>query len=125
MKVYMHCIHQEASEKKAYDKKQKQEATAATKKVMLAKKNAKSVVDSLTSPMMVFEEETNKLETLGPSYLLDSAKMLLARVKDMVVSATRRMIADPLLENEEDGLELDMEEVKLAKMEMISKMRTL
>ena len=123
MKVYMHCIHQEASEKKAYDKKQKQEATAATKKAMLAKKNAKSVVDSLTSPMMVFKEETNKLETLGPSYLLDSAKMLLARVKAMVVSATHQMTG--IHQNQEDCIEWDMEEVKLAKIEMITKTRNL
>ena len=125
MKVYMHCIHQDAIEKKAEDKKKKQEAAATKKKALIEKKAAKSVVDALTCTMMAFEEETNKLETVGPSYLLDSAKMLLARVKDMVVSATHRMIADPLLENQEDGLEWDMEEVKLAKIEMITKMRNL
>ena len=125
MKVYMHCIHQDAIEKKAEDKKKKkkQEAVAATKKALIAKKNAKSVVDSLTNPMMLFEEETNKLETAGPSYLLDSAKMLLARVKAMVVSATHHMTGTP--ENQEDGIVWDMEEVKLAKVEMITKMRNL
>jgi hypothetical protein len=88
-------------------------------------KNAKTVVDTLTAPLLLFEEETRKMEAVGPSYLLESAKMLLARVKDMVVSATHRMIADPVHENPEDGIEWDMEEVKLAKIEMMTKMRNL
>ena len=125
MQVYMHCIHQDAIAQKALAKQQKADEAAAAKKASTAKKNAKTVVDSLTAPLLLFEEETRKMEAAGPSYLLESAKMLLARVKDMVVSATHRMIADPVHENPEDAIEWDMEEVKLAKIEMMTKMRNL
>ena len=125
MKVYMHCIHQDAIAHKVLAKQQKAEEAAAAKKAAKHKVLAKTVVDSLTAPLLLFEEETRKMEAAGPSYLLESAKMLLARVKDMVVSATHRMIADPVHENPEDGIEWDMEEVKLAKIEMITKMRNL
>ena len=125
MKVYMHCIHQDAIAHKVIAKQQKAEEAAAAKKAATAKKHAKTVVDSLTAPLLLFEEETRKMEAAGPSYLLESAKMLLARVKDMVVSATHRMIAEPLLANAEDEVEWDMEEVKLAKIEMITKIRNL
>ena len=125
MKVYMHCIHQDAIAHKVLAKQQKAEEAAAAKKAAKHKALAKTVVDSLTAPLLLFEEETRKMEAAGPSYLLDSAKTLLARVQAMVVSATHRMIADPLLENPEDSIEWDMEEVKLAKIEMITKMRNL
>ena len=125
MKVYMHCIHQDAIAHKVLAKQQKAEEAAAAKKAATAKKHAKTVVDSLTAPLLLFEEETRKMEAAGPSYLLESSKMLLARVKDMVVSATHRMIAEPLLANAEDEVEWDMEEVKLAKIEMITKIRNL
>ena len=115
----MHCIHQDAITKKALDKQQKLDSAAASKKASTAKKNAKTVVDSLTAPMLLFEEETRKLEKGGPSYLLESATMLLARVKTMVASATHDMLG------RDGGMEWDMEEVKLTKCEMISKMRNL
>ena len=115
----MHCIHQDAIAKKALDKQKKLDNAAATKKASTAKKNAKTVVDSLTAPMLLFEEETRKMEAGGPSYLLESAKMLLARVKTMVSSATNDMLGG------DGGIEWDMEEVKLAKCEMITKMRNL
>ena len=121
----MHCIHQDAIAQKAIDKQKKLDNAAAAKKASTAKKNAKTVVDSLTAPMLLFEEETRKMEAVGPSYLLESAKMLLARVKDMVVSATHRMIADAVHENPEDAIEWDMEEVKLTKVEMMTKLRNL
>jgi hypothetical protein len=125
MQVYMHCIHQDAIVQKALAKQQKADDAAAARKATTAKKNAKTVVDTLSAPLLLFEEETRKMEAVGPSYLLESAKMLLARVKDMVVSATHRMIADAVHENPEDGIEWDMEEVKLAKIEMMTKMRNL
>lgn len=121
----MHCIHQDAIVQKALAKQQKADEAAAARKATTAKKNAKTVVDTLSAPLLLFEEETRKLEAVGPSYLLESAKMLLARVKDMVVSATHRMIADAVHENPEDAIEWDMEEVKLAKIEMMTKMRNL
>ena len=115
----MHCIHQDAIAQKALDKQKKLDDAATAKKASTAKKNAKTVVDSLTAPMWIFEEETRKMEAGGPSYLLESAKMLLARVKAMVSSATNDMLGG-------DGeIAWDMEEVKLAKCEMITKMRNL
>ena len=125
MQVYMHCIHQDAIVQKALAKQQKADEAAAARKATTAKKNAKTVVDTLSAPLLLFEEETRKLEAVGPSYLLESAKMLLARVKDMVVSATHRMIADAVHENPEDAIEWDMEEVKLTKVEMMTKLRNL
>ena len=115
----MHCIHQDAIAQKALDKQKKFDNAAAAKKASTAKKNAKTVVDSLTAPMLLFEEEIRKLEKGGPSYLLESATMLLARVKTMVSSATDDMLGG------DKGIEWDMEEVKLTKLEMISKMRNL
>ena len=115
----MHCIHQDAIAQKALDKQKKLDNAAAAKKASTAKKNAKIVVDSLTAPMLLFEEETRKIEKGGPSYLLESATMLLARVKTMVSSATNDMLGG------DKGIEWDMEEVKLTKLEMISKMRNL
>ena len=125
MKVYMHCIHQDAIAHKVLAKQQKAEEAAAAKKAAKHKVLAKTVVDSLTAPLLLFEEETRKMEAAGPSYLLESSKMLLARVKDMVVSATHRMIADAVHENPEDAIEWDMEEVKLTKVEMMTKLRNL
>ena len=115
----MHCIRQDAIAQKALDKQTKLDNAARAKKASTAKKNAKTVVDSLTAPMLLFEEETRKMEKGGPSYLLESATMLLARVKTMVASATHDMLGG-------DGeMKWDMEEVKLTKCEMITKMRNL
>ena len=115
----MHCIHQDAIAQKALDKQKKLDDAATAKKASTSKKNAKTVVDSLTAPMLIFEVETRKMDAGGPSYLLESAKMLLARVKAMVSSATNDMLGG------DGGIEWDMEEVKLTKLEMISKMRNL
>jgi hypothetical protein len=118
MEVPMHFIPQDAIEQKKNDKQQKIDDAEAAKKAMLAKKNAKIVVDSLAGPLLLFEEETRKQDAKGPSYLLDSATMLLGRVKALVASATQSMLGHG------EPTEWDMEEVKLAKNEMVTKMRT-
>jgi hypothetical protein len=118
MKVRTCFIPQDAIEQKKLEKQQKLEDDEAAKKAKAAKKNAKIVVDSLTNPLLLFEEETRKQEAKGPSYLLDSAHMLLARVKVLVASATQSMLGG------DGAIEWDMDEIKLAKSEMIAKMRT-
>jgi hypothetical protein len=119
MKVHMRFIPQEAIEQKKREKHQKMEDAAAAKKAQTTKKNAKTVVDTLANPLLLFEEETRKHEAKGPSYMLDSATLLLSRVKILVDTATQSMLGV-------DGAptEFDMEEVKLAKNEMVVKMRT-
>ena len=95
------------------------EDAETAKKVKASKKNAKQVVDTLANPMLLFEEETRKQEAKGPSYLLESSTMLISRVKILVATATQSMLGG-------DGgpIDWDMEEVKLAKNEMVAKMRT-
>ena len=120
MKVHMRFIPQDEAEQKKLEKQQMVEDAQTAKKTKASKKNAKQIVDTLTNPMLRFEEETRKLEEAkGPSYLLDSSTMLLARVKILVATASQSMLGG-------DGgpIEWDMEEVKLAKNEMVAKMRT-
>jgi hypothetical protein len=119
MKAHMRFIPQEAIEQKKREKQQKIEDAAAAKKAQIAKKNAKAIVDTLANPLLLFEEETRKQEAKGPSYLLESSTMLISRVKILVATATQSMLGG-------DGgpIDWDMEEVKLAKNEMVAKMRT-
>ena len=123
MKVHMHCIHQDAEIQKAADKQDKLDEKInkakdkeAAKKINKAKKDAKSAQDQLTGPMLVFEEEIAKLSSVDESsYLLESATRLLARVKQLVAKATQGVLGE--------ATEWDMNEVKDAKEEMVTKTR--
>lgn len=123
MKVHMHCIHQDAEIQKAADKQDKLDEKInkakdkeAAKKINKAKKDAKSAQDQLTGPMLVFEEEIAKLSSVDESsYLLDPATRLLARVKQLVAKATQGVLGE--------ATEWDMNEVKDAKEEMVTKTR--
>ena len=123
MKVHMHCIHQDAEIQKAADKQDKLDEKInkakdkeAAKKINKAKKDAKSAQDQLTGPMLIFEEEIAKLSSVDESsYLLESATRLLARVKQLVAKATQGVLGE--------ATEWDMNEVKDAKEEMVTKTR--
>ena len=66
--------------------------------------------------MLVFEEEIAKLSSVDESsYLLDPATRLLARVKQLVAKATQGVLGE--------ATEWDMNEVKDAKEEMVTKTR--
>ena len=118
MKVHMHCIHQDAEIKKAADKQDKLDAKEAAKKINKAKKDAKNAQDQLTGPMLIFEEEIARLSSVDESsYLLESARMLLARVKQLVAKATQSVLGDAT------EWDVPMIDVTDAKAEMLTKTR--
>ena len=119
----MHCTPQDAAEAKAQEKALKIRQAAEAKAQEESKKKAKAVVDMLSSPLLLFEAAVinfNNTRAAGQnSYLANSSVMLLDKVKDWIAQA-----GDAMLGKGPADFVWNMEEIKLAKSQMISNTRT-
>ena len=119
----MHCTPQDAVEAKAQEKALKIRQAAEAKAQEESKKKAKAVVDMLSSPLLLFEAAVinfNNTRPAGNSYLANSSVMLLDKVKDWIAQAGDAMLG----KGPADFSTWNMEEIKLAKSQMISNTRT-
>ena len=119
----MHCTPQDAAEKKKIEKAEKIAKADAIKAEADAKKKARSVVEQLSSPLLLFEaavKNYNNDQTGGQdSYLADSSDLLLVKVKDWVAQAGAAMLGNGPVDKV-----WNMEEIKLAKNQMVANTRT-
>ena len=119
----MHCTPQDAAAQKEIDKALKIAKAEEAKAQVESKKKAKIIVDMLSSPLLLFEaavQNFNNNQAAGQeSFLLNSSILLLNKVKDWVAQAGAAMLG-----NGPKDLVWKMDEIKLAKSQMIGNTRT-
>lgn len=119
----MHCTPQDAAAQKEVEKAEKIAKADRLKAEEQSKKKAKMIVDMLSSPLLLFEaavQNFNNNQAAGQeSFLLNSSILLLNKVKDWVAEAGAAMLG-----NGPKDVAWNMEEIKLAKGQMIANTRT-
>ena len=119
----MHCTPQDAAAQKEVEKAEKIAKADRLKAEEQSKKKAKVIVDMLSSPLLLFEaavQNFNNNQAAGQdSFLANSSILLLDKVKDWVAEAGAAMLG-----NGPKDVAWNMEEIKLAKGQMIANTRT-
>jgi hypothetical protein len=119
----MHCTPQDAAQQKEDEKAEKLAKAERLKAEEQFKKKAKTINDLLSSPMLLFEAAVhnfNNNQAAGQeSFLLNSSILLLNKVKDWVAQAGAAMLG-----NGPTDAAWNMEEIKLAKSQMVANTRT-